>query len=44
MNRPSYYRLLAAAAALLGLSACPNPITSGVLAQMTDKSARTPRP
>jgi hypothetical protein len=39
MNRPSYYRLLAAAAALLGLSACPNPITSGVLAQMTDKSA-----
>jgi len=39
MNRPSYYRLLAAAAALLGLSACPNPITGSVLRQMTDQSA-----
>jgi hypothetical protein len=39
MNRPSFFRLLAAAAALLGLSACPNPITGSVLAQMTDKSA-----
>ncbi|OHD19959.1 MAG: hypothetical protein A2064_13540 [Spirochaetes bacterium GWB1_66_5] len=39
MNRPSFFKLLAAAAALLGLSACPNPITGSVLAQITDKSA-----